>query len=60
MENLYSYVFWYNSYTETWYAIPTSKYSEFFAGNKETQGVMSSDKIETLISVINNPNLVTE
>ena len=58
MENLYGYVFWYNPYTKLWYAIPTLTYAEFFAGNKDAKGVMSSDKIETLITVIHNPNLV--
>lgn len=58
MEQLYGYVFWYNPYTQIWYAIPTEKYTEFFAGNKGAQGVMSSDKIETLVTVIHNPKLV--
>ena len=58
MENLYNYVFWYNSYMELWYAIPTKVYSEFFAGNKEAEGVLSSNKMETLMSIINNPYLL--
>lgn len=58
MENLYNYVFWYNSFVETWYAIPTKSYVDFFKGNKEAEGILSSDKVETLISVINNPGLV--
>ena len=58
MENLYDYVFWYNPFVETWYAIPTKSYIDFFNGNKLADGVISSDKIETLISVINNLSLV--
>lgn len=57
IENLYGYVFWYNPYVEVWYAIPTTKYTEFFSGNKEPKGVMSSDKVETLITLIGRPEL---
>lgn len=58
MENLYSYVFWYNPYVELWYAIPTVKYTEFFSENKECEGVISSNKMDTLISIVNNPLLL--
>ena len=60
MENLYSYVFWYNSYVELWYAIPTLNYTEFFSGKKDIEGVVSSNKIDTLISIISNPSLIEE
>ena len=55
---LYNYVFWHNGYTETWYAIPRDKEIEFFAGDKKAKGVISSSKVDTLISIINNPNLI--
>ena len=56
MENLYSYVFWYNSYTKIWYAIPTDLYTEFFTGKKNNDRIMSSNKIETLIELISKLN----
>jgi len=50
--DLYSYVFWYNVYKATWYAIPRNVYADFFAGNYNANGVLKSNKIETLISTI--------
>jgi hypothetical protein len=60
MENTYNYVFWYNYYTNTWYAIPRAKYVAFFSGIKEldAEGVIKSSKIETLIHIINNPKSI--
>lgn len=55
MENLYSYVFWYNHHTELWYAIPTLQYVDFFASREEANGVITSNKIETLIEIITKP-----
>jgi hypothetical protein len=52
-DNTFSFVFWYNSFNKTWYAIPRSAYTEFFAGNKP-QGVITSNAIDTLIYIINN------
>ena len=50
--DLYSYVFWYNVYKSTWYAIPRNVYAEFFAGNYNADGVLKSNKIDTLLTII--------
>lgn len=50
--DLYSYVFWYNVYKSTWYAIPRNIYAEFFAGNYNADGVLKSNKIDTLLTII--------
>ena len=50
--DLYSYVFWYNVYKSTWYAIPRNVYAEFFAGNYNVEGAIKASKIETLINII--------
>jgi len=52
MENLYGYVFWYNSYEETWYAIETKNYTEFMSGSEKRETTLKSSKIETLIELI--------
>ena len=53
MENLYDYVFWYNSYQELWYAIETSKYTDFMSGYDKDEKTLTSKKIESLIKMIN-------
>jgi len=53
MENLYYYVFWYNSYQELWYAIETSKYTDFMSGYDKDEKTLTSKKIESLIKMIN-------
>ena len=50
--DLYSYVFLYNVYKSTWYAIPRNVYAEFFAGNYNADGVLKSNKIDTLLTII--------
>ena len=50
--DLYSHVFWYNVYKSTWYAIPRNVYAEFFAGNYNADGVLKSNKIDTLLTII--------
>lgn len=50
--DLYSHVFWYNVYKATWYAIPRNVYAEFFAGNYNAAGVLKSNKLDTLITII--------
>jgi hypothetical protein len=55
MEELYGYIFWHNYLTEMWYAIPKDEYLLFFSGDKEnTNGVLASKNINTLIYLINN------
>jgi len=48
MEQLYSYVFHYNHFTELWYAIPREVYSKYW-DNDETEGVLHAKEIDTLI-----------
>jgi hypothetical protein len=57
MNQIYGYVFWCNTYEQVWYAIPRDQYTEFFSGNKNYKNVIKSSKIETLIMIIENPNL---
>jgi hypothetical protein len=60
MENLYSYLLWHNYLDQNWYAIPRDEQLLFFNGNKDKViGVIKSSSIDTLIYMINNPN-VTE
>lgn len=48
MEQLYSYVFHYNHFTELWYAIPKDKYAKYW-DNNETEGVLHAKEIDILI-----------
>mgnify|MGYP000597414780 CR=1 FL=1 len=57
MDQIYNYVFWHNSYEQIWYAIPRDQYTEFFSGNRNYKNVIKSSKIDTLIMIIENPNL---
>ena len=57
MEQIYNYVFWYNTYEQIWYAIPRDQSTEFFSGNRNYKNVIKSSKIDTLIMIIENPNL---
>ena len=52
MENLYNYVFWYNSYENTWYAIETKNYIDFMSSTDNRENTLKSSKIETLIEMI--------
>ena len=56
MENLYDYVFWYNSYEEIWYAIDRHHQLLFFKGDREGLTYYKSTKIETLIELLTKPN----
>lgn len=57
MEQIHNYVFWYNTYEQIWYAIPRDQYTEFFSGNTNFKNIIKSSKIDTLIMIIENPNL---
>lgn len=48
MEQLYSYVFHYNHFTELWYAIPRDKYTNYW-DDKSTEGVLHAKDVDTLI-----------
>lgn len=58
MNKIYNYVFWFNHHTDLWYAIPREEYINFFNGHREYQGVLKSNKIETLIYLIEHPTSI--
>ena len=60
MENLYGYVFWYNSYEGAWYAIETKNYTEFMSGHFDRTTTLKSSKIDTLIDLITKDATVEE
>ena len=35
ISELYSWIFWLNTYQDIWYAIPTSRITDFFSGKRE-------------------------
>lgn len=51
MEKLYDYLFHYNHFTKTWYAIPRDKYNDYW-NNQNTEGVLKSSNIKTLMELI--------
>jgi hypothetical protein len=55
MKNLYEYVFWCNTYTNIWHAIPKDQYQNFMSGYLEYEGVIKSPNMETLLWMINHP-----
>jgi hypothetical protein len=52
MENLYSYLFWYNHYEELWYAIDRDSALDFFSGNKSKSVYYKSPNHEWLVELI--------
>jgi hypothetical protein len=52
MENLYSYVLWYNPHNKTWYGIPRDRYTQFFADSKNNEGIITSKTVDALIAKI--------
>jgi hypothetical protein len=50
-ENVYNYVFHYNSMTKNWSAIPRDKYQEYWS-NPNTPGILKSSNIKTLVELI--------
>jgi hypothetical protein len=53
MENLYSYVLWYNPHNKTWYGIPRDRYTEFFADSKNNKGIIKASTVAALVTTIN-------
>ncbi len=51
MNELYSYVFHYNHYTELWNAIPRQLYVKYW-DNDDIEGVLKDKNISTLIKLI--------
>jgi len=49
--HMHDYVFHYNIFTRKWAAIPRDLYLEYWS-NKETKGILRSNSIETLISLL--------
>jgi len=57
---LYNYIFWYNEYEELWYAIPRDEEQMFFGIDKnKAKGVYKSSNINTLITVVRNPTVIS-
>ena len=59
MNDLYNYVFWYNSFESLWYAIPTKDYTTFFSGARQkqdllTQKIIIGSDINDLINLLNS------
>ena len=53
MHENYNYIFWNNTFIDTWYAIPRDKAQEFFSGEHEkVAGVLSDKSIDNLIKKI--------
>ena len=52
MENLYSYVFHFNPYSEIWSAIPRDLYNDYWS-NANLPGVLRSKDMKTLIELVN-------
>jgi hypothetical protein len=55
--NLYNHVFWFNEYTNLWYAIPRDHYLDFFGGTDQSVA-LSSKKVETLVELLQKPHLL--
>lgn len=55
MDGLYDYIFHYNHFTNLWAAIPRDKYNEYW-NNIESESILKSKSIETLIILINKGN----
>lgn len=50
-EYLNSWVFYFNPFTENWYAIPRDHYLEFFQ-NSKTPHALKSSSINTLLEIL--------
>ena len=51
MEELQQYIFHFNPFNKTWYAIPRDKYTDYWNGYTGKE-ILKSSKIETLIELI--------
>ena len=54
MENLYSYIFWFNHHEGLWYAIDRNTEIEFFNGNRNESIHYKSTQITTLIEILSS------
>jgi hypothetical protein len=57
--NLYNHFFWFNEYTNLWYAIPRDHHIDFFSLNNK-EHVISSKDINVLIELIGNPTILKQ
>lgn len=58
---LYNYIFWYNEYNQTWYAIPREEQQIFFGVDiNQAKGVIKSKNINTLIKVVEKPSILED
>jgi hypothetical protein len=55
--NLYNHIFWYNEYTELWYAIPRDHQMDFFGLNNQAVAISGKD-ITVLVELIRKPHLL--
>lgn len=53
--SLYGFVFHYNYFTNNWCAIPRDKYTQYWS-NVQTEGVLCSKQIQTLVDIIQRTN----
>ena len=52
MDKLYPYVFHYDPYCKKWNAIPREEYVKYWTQPDECKGVLRSNEISTLITMI--------
>ena len=52
MEKLYNFVFWYNPYENSWYAIFRDTELDFFNGNRKKSIYYKSNEHSTLVELI--------
>jgi hypothetical protein len=55
--NLYNHVFWYNEFTQLWYAIPRDHQVDFFGLGKQDLALSSKD-INVLVELLQKPALL--
>ena len=53
MDEIFNFIFWFNSYEGIWYAISRDTQLDFFNGHRERSVHYKSKEITTLIEIIN-------
>ena len=54
LDNLYDYLFHYNSFESTWYAFKRDDKEKYFNGELDKNNLLKSKEIKTLLEVIKN------
>ncbi len=54
LDNLYDYLFHYNSFESTWYAFKRDDKEKYFNGELNKNNLLKSKEIKTLLEVIKN------